>query len=169
LKGIEMKYSLGVILIATLLFFSNDGFAQRRRAPRTMDGPRPERLEKFRKMRLIEILKLGEEDAVRFFAKHSAHENAQRDLLKSRNAALDQIEESMREKGDSKNVQKLTADVESIDQKMFAERQRFHEDLQKVLTPEQFGKFLVFERNFGRQVKDALQEMHEGHREDGRF
>ena len=133
-----------------------------------MDGPRPERLEKFRKMRLIEVLKLNEEDAVRFFAKHTAHEDAQRDLLKSRNAALDQIEEGVREKGDAKDVQKLSQEVESIDQKMFAERQRFHEDIQKILTPEQFGKFLVFERNFGRQVKDALQEMHEGHREGDR-
>jgi Spy/CpxP family protein refolding chaperone len=164
-----MKYLLGILLIATFVLSSDDGIAQRRRAPRAMDGPRPERLEKFRKMRLIEVLKLGEEDAVRFSAKHSAHETAQRDLLKSRNAALDKIEEGVQENGDPKDLQKLTGEVESIDQKMFAERQRFHEDIQKLLTPEQFGKFLVFERNFGRQVKDALQEMREGRREGGRF
>ena len=164
-----MKYSVGIILLVALMFCTEDGMAQRRRMQRPMDGPRPERLEKFRKMRLIEILKLSEEDAVRFFAKHSAHEDAQRDLLKSRNNALDEIEKIIRDKGDSEKIEKLSDEIEGVDQKMFAERTRFHDDIQKLLTPEQYGKFLVFERNFGRQVKDALQEMHQGRPEGDGF
>lgn len=156
-------------MLLALLVFSDNGVAQRRRAQRDNDGPRPERLEKFRQMKLIEVLKLNEEDAVRFFAKQSAHEDAQRDLLKSRNAALDKIEASVEDHADPKDLQQLTAEVESVDQKMFAERQRYHEDVQKLLTPEQYGKFLVFERSFGRELRDALQGMRQGRREGGRF
>lgn len=163
-----MKYILTIaLLLLAMMAFSQDGMAQRRRLQHPMDGPRPERLEKFRKMRLIEVLKLNEEDAVRFFAKQTAHEDAQRLLLKSRNEALDDIEKMVHDKKDGKDIQKRIDDISGIDQKMFAERIRFHDDVQKVLTPEQFGKLLVFERNFGRQIRDALQDMHEDRREDG--
>ncbi len=155
--------------MVVLMLCVDEGIAQRRRPPQDMGGPRPERLEKFRKMRLIEVMKLSEEDAVRFFAKHNTHEDAQRDLLKARNEALDKIEDMVRGKADDKGIQKLTEDIQAIDQKMFNERQRFHDDVRKLLTAEQFGKLLVFERNFGRQVKDALQEMRGDRRERDRF
>ena len=154
-----MKYAFGVLIMAALVLCSDQANAQRRHPPRDQGGPRPERLEKFKKMRLIEVLKLSEDDAVRFFAKQSTHEDTQRELMKSRNEALDKIEDADRGKADNKSIQNLIDEIESLDQKMFAERQRFHEDIRKLLSAEQFGKFLVFERNFGRQVKDALQEM----------
>ena len=164
-----MKNSFGVLIIALAVLCSNQGVAQHRPS-REMDEPRPERLEKFRKMRLVEVLKLGEEDAVRFFAKQTAHEDTQRDFMKSRNEALNAIEDIVRDKKEGeKDIQKYADEVLSIDQKIFAERQRYQEDVRKLLTLEQFGKFLVFERNFGRQVKDALQEMREDRHERSRY
>ena len=121
---------------------------------------RSERLDKFRKMRLVEELKLNEEDAVRFFAKQSAHEDKVHAIMKSRNDALDGIDNALRGKNEKGDLQKLTGEVLAKDQEMFQERQRWQEELRKFLTPEQFGKYLVFERNFGRQVRDAMEEMH---------
>ena len=124
---------------------------------------RPERLEKYKKMRLVEVLKLNEDDAVRFFAKQSAHEDTQRELMKSRNSALNDIQEIVRGKGDPKDLGKLTDQVQDADQKVFAERQRYQEEMKKFLSQEQFAKFLLFERNFNRQVMDALEEMRQDH------
>ncbi|HEV8538250.1 MAG TPA: hypothetical protein VGR15_04920 [Bacteroidota bacterium] len=166
-----MKYSfVYLLLIITILAGSDPANAQRRRIPRDTERRRPERVEKFRKMRLIEVLKLGEEDAVRFMAKQTAHEEVQRGLMKSRNEALNSIEDLMGDKKeDKKDIQKYTDEALGIDQKIFSERQRYQEDVRKMLTPEQFGEFLVFERNFGRQVKDALQEMRDERRERSRY
>ena len=140
-----MKYSLGLILLSFMFLISNYGIAQRGRPPERPyrpDRPRPERLEKFRKMRLVEVLKLNEDDAIRFFAKQGAHEDKMREMMKSRHATLDNIEDMVREKGDSKEMSGLTDKVLDLDQKMFGERQRYQDELRKFLTPEQFAKFL---------------------------
>ena len=158
-----MKYATSV-LVFLLLVSSPNLFAQRRRMPGGPDGSRG-RLEKFKTMRLVEVLKLGEEDAVRYYSKENAHEDKVRDLMKSRNESLDAIEDLVRGKGDAKELQKRVDEALDIDQKIFAERQRYQEEMKKFLTPEQFGKFIVFERNFGRRVRDAMEEMHEKRRE----
>jgi len=119
------------------------------------------RLDRFRKMRLIEVLKLSEDDAVRFFAKQSAHEQNVQELMKSRNEAIDEVDSIIRNQDDGKKIAPLADRLMDIDRKLFEERQRFQNDVRQLLTPEQFGKFLVFERNFGRQVRDALEEIHQ--------
>ncbi|MBI1807938.1 MAG: hypothetical protein HYR76_12910 [Ignavibacteria bacterium] len=163
-----MKYLLSGIVIVSLMFLAEDAFAQRRMPPRPDEmGKRPGRLEKFRKMRLIEVLHLNEEDAVRFFAKQSAHEENVRTLMQSRNDLLDDIEHIVRSKGDMKKLDGLTDQVLAIDQKVFGERQRYQDELRKFLTPEQFATYLAFERNFGRQVRDAMEELHQDRRQRG--
>jgi len=159
---LTMKYC--TIFLFSLIFLSA-GFCQRRDYPPDAgQARRPERLEKFRKMRLIEVLQLKEDDAVRFFAKQSAHEDKQRDLMKERNNALDEIETTVKDKHDDKKLDELTGRILDLDRLIFEERQRYQNELKGFLTPEQFAKFLAFERNFGRQVRSALEELHEDRR-----
>lgn len=124
-------------------------------------GQRPERLEKFRKMRLIEVLRLKEDEAVRFFAKQNGHEETVRGLMKSRNDIVDRLEEAVKEDGESATIGTIADQLMEVDKKIFEERQRYQGEMRQFLSPAQFGRFLVFERNFGRQVRDALEEMHQ--------
>jgi hypothetical protein len=135
--------------------------AQRRMPPadRPGGGQRGERLERFRKMRLIEVLNLNEDEAVRFFAKQNAHEDKVHDLMKARNDALDNLDAAIKDNKDPQDLQQLMDNALDFDKKLFAERERYHKELRDSLTSLQFAKFLVFERNFGRQVRDALEEM----------
>ena len=125
-------------------------------------GPGHERVQRFKKMRLIEVLKLNEDESVRFFAKQNAHEEKVRDMIKSRNTAIDEIETKVRDKADAKELQKLSTSVMEIDDKVFAERKRFQDEIRNFLTPEQFGKFLVFERNFEHRLRESMDEMMQG-------
>jgi len=118
------------------------------------------RLEKFKTMRLIDMLKLSEEDAVRFYAKSSAHEEKVRDLVQLRNSQLDEVEKMSREKKEGRDFQAPTEKILDTDQRIFAERVRYQAEMRKFLTPEQFARFLVYERNFGRRVRSAMDEMH---------
>ena len=155
-----MRYAWFTILLSCILLLSGDAIAQRRRLPGPPDRPmRPERVEKLKKMRLVEILKLNEDDAVRFFSKQSAHEDKVRELTKARNDALDELEDIVREKKESADLQKRTDEVLDIDQRIFAERQRFQGEMRKFLTPEQFAKFLAFEREFGQHVRGAMEKI----------
>ena len=157
-----MKITWYLILSIAMMMITDSAIAQRHFPQGGRNRPGPERLERFKKMRLIEVLKLNEEDAVRFFAKQSAHEDNIHDLMKSRNDALDDMKSIVRDKEKTADLQKRVDQVLDTDQKIFAERQRFQAELRKFLTPEQFAKFLVFEQSFGRQMRDALEEMHKG-------
>ncbi|MBI4810160.1 MAG: hypothetical protein HY800_01695 [Ignavibacteriales bacterium] len=154
-----MKYIVGIVFIISILVFQEESVAQRHRGFDSKQRQRPERLEKFRKMRLIEVLKLNEEEAIRFFAKQRVHEDKTHELMQKRNDLLDEIEKNIREKGNPTELVKLSDAAINIDKDIFAERLRLHDELRKLLTPEQFGKFIVFERDFGRQIRDAMQEM----------
>ncbi|MDI6766508.1 MAG: hypothetical protein QME52_06770 [Bacteroidota bacterium] len=154
-----MKYLMIVIIVSSILTFSDDSIGQRRHGFEGQQRQRPERIEKFRKMRLIEVLKLNEEEAVRFFAKQRAHEERMNEFMEKRNNLLDEIEKNIQEKSNPTELVKLSDVAMNIDKDIFAERQRFQDELRKLLTPEQFGKFIVFERDFGRQVREAMQEM----------
>ncbi|MBI5214338.1 MAG: hypothetical protein HY960_01145 [Ignavibacteriae bacterium] len=128
------------------------------------EGPPPERLERFKKMRLIEVLKLNEEESIRFFAKQSAHEEIARDIMKERDKALDDLQELLTEEN-MKDVPKLVDVIETSDEKLFRERERFRDEVKKLLSPEKFAKFLLFERDFNKQVRGAMKDIYEGKRE----
>lgn len=147
-----MKY---IIPVLCCIIFTSSSYAQ----PDRQHNERPERLEQFRKMRLIESLKLDEDQAVRFTAKQSTHEEKVRDLMMSRNSVLDQIESAIDSTFEDKELYKLTDKLLPIDNDIYKERQRFYDEMRQFLTAAQYGKFLVFERNFGRKVRDALDEM----------
>jgi Spy/CpxP family protein refolding chaperone len=155
-----MNYRWILVVAATMLIGSGSGLAQRRGMP-PGPGMRGEgRLGQFKTMRLIEMLKLSEEDAVRFSVKSNAHEEKVRDMVKARNSLLDDIEKLSREKKEGHDFQATTDKVLDMDQQIFAERVRYQGEMRKFLTPEQFARFLVYERNFGRRVRSAMEQMH---------
>ena len=124
----------------------------------------PERLEKYKKMRMIEVLNLNEDEAARFTAKYSTHESTVRDLMKQRMDIIDRLEGTIQKTDSDKNFDKLFSELEENDQKMFNERKRFQDDLKNMLTTEQMARYFVFDRNFNRELREAMEEMRGGHR-----
>ena len=154
-----MKHTTVMKLFIGMMVATSLTSAQPFQPPDPQGRPGPERLQRFKKMRLIEVLKLNEDEAVRFFAKQSAHEDKIHELIKSRNDALDAIESKVRDKADTKEIQKLSTQAMDIDQQVFNERKRFQDEIRNFLTPEKFGKFLVFERNFEHHMREAMEDM----------
>ena len=159
-----MNTFVKLLPIACILILTQSSVAQRRWGQDEPEGPMPGRLQKFWKMRVIEVLKLNEDDAIRFFAKQSSHDDTDRGLMKTRNDVLNDLESIIKNNGDASKLNAAVDQVVTVDRKLFDERQRYHEELRKFLTAEQFAKLLVFERNFGRQVRNAIEEMHQERR-----
>ena len=122
-------------------------------------GPGMEKFDSFRKMKMIEVLKLKEDDAARYVAKETAHSDAVRKLMEQRNDLLDELRKSLKDDKDAKISDKTVNDVLAVDEQMFKERRRYQDELRAFFTPAQFAKYLVFEREFGRGVRDAIQGM----------
>jgi len=157
MKNISIAIIIIMIFFIPLCISAQHRWGENERGGR----PRSERLEKFHKMRLIEVLNLNEEESVRFFAKQNTHEDKVHEFMSLRNEALDSIEANIKDNANTVNLEKKSSQIRELDKEIFNERQRFQDEVKQMLTPVQYGKFLVFERNFGRQVRDAIQEMNQ--------
>jgi hypothetical protein len=123
-----------------------------------MDGRGRERIERFRRMRLIELLDLKEEQSVRFIARYNEFENNRRDLNKQRDEILDKIERLVRNNAEEKEIEKIFLEVEAISRKLGEERLKFFNSLSDLLSVQQRAKLLLFERRFETELRDAVRQ-----------
>ena len=127
-----------------------------------------QRVEQFKKLRMIEALKLDDDTSIRFFAKYSKHEDAVRDINKERDDLIDQLQDMRKSDADGAKMEKIFDDLTALDTKQAEERQRFLGDIKTVLTTRQIADLIIFERNFARNVRQLMQEMTRGRRQGQR-
>lgn len=154
-------------LTALIVLFTIQEVSAQRRWQQNEPGEkgRPERLDKYRKMRLVEVLNLKEEDAIRYFAKEDAHRESMHKIIDERNAALDELDQIIRDEKETQELSRYFERIREIDRRMAAERERYQDELKNLFNPAQFGKFLIFERNFGNRLRDAFDELHKERRQ----
>jgi hypothetical protein len=152
-----MKHVLSLLSFALLLLVGQSVQGQ---PPMPPDDGKPfERIEHFKKIRLIEMLDMKEEQSVRFFARLNEHDKAKRDLTKEKMDVLDKIERLVRNHAEGKEFQMLFPDVIASNEKILLEDQKFFDSLSDILSPEQRGKYLLFERQFEREIREAMRDI----------
>ncbi len=146
-----------IIVVLLLAIISVCGLMQSQPGP---GNPRAaERVEQFRKLRMIEVLKLDDKSSVPFFTKYNKHEDIIRDINKQREGFLDELQ-GMRDSGaKDPDLEKVIQELLALDVKQADERARYTEDLRSVLTEGQIADLFLFERNFTRNVRRMMQEM----------
>lgn len=142
-----------LLFCVLLLFTASLSEAQRRRPPG------PERVEKYKKMELLDALNLDEEKAVRFSVRLDAHEDTMKKLREARKETVNELEALLEKHAEPKEYEKIIDKVYENDQNMFSERKRFLDEMRTFLTPEQFAKFFVFERDFEMRLRKAMREL----------
>ena len=148
-----MKISYTIVALSMLLCLT----AQAQPFRMGEEGP-AERIEHLKKVRLIEMLELKEEQSVRFFARLNEYETLKRDMLKEKSKVLDKIERLVRNNADSVEFEKLFPEVIAIDMKIGEEKLKFFNGLTDILTAQQRGKLLLFERYFEKELREAIRD-----------
>ena len=117
-----------------------------------------ERIEQLRKVRLIEVLDMKEDQSIRFFARLKEHDAVRHDLMKEKDATLDKVEQLLRDHASPDAFTTVFEEAASIDTRIQDERKKFFDSLSDILSVEQRAKFLIFERRFERELRDAFRE-----------
>lgn len=126
--------------------------------PHRGEGPLAvERIEQLKKVRMIEALDLTEDQSVRFFARLNENNKAKEDLHQRKMAALDKLERMVRNEVDSDEYRKVFPEVTERDKDIQALDARFFDGLGDILSEDQRARFLLFDRQFHRELQDALQ------------
>jgi hypothetical protein len=146
-------------LTIALILGAVAGQAQDTPPPPGRHGGNPsERIEQWKKVRLIEILEMKEDQSVRFFARLNEHEARRRELMKAKGDALDRLDRLVRNRASAAELEKGIPDVFVADEKIREEQKRFLLGLTDVLTTEQRAKLLLFERQFEKELREAMRE-----------
>lgn len=127
--------------------------------PGSPQDPRPfERIEQWKKVRLIEILELKEDQSARFFARMGDHDRQRRELMHAKGEALDKVERLIRNRAAAADLEKVLPEVLAADDKIREEQRAFYTGLTDLLTVEQRAKLLLFERQFEKELREAMRE-----------
>jgi hypothetical protein len=157
--GIHPQHIARFILFAAAALLMTTTMAAQHSRGRDQDSAKQKKrmaeIERLKQVRLIEELELNEEDAVRLVARQRAHREAMHELSKTKNETLDGMSRDL----DSGRTSGLTAaftSVADVERKMTDERSRFDREVRSLLTDTQFARYLLFEREFQHDVRDAV-------------
>ncbi len=126
---------------------------------RTPMGKRPmERLESYKKVRMLETLKLDEDKGLKLVNRYNQHREGVRDLEEERKEILDKLEAKVTDNASDAEIQKSFNDLIEIEKKMFNAREKYLNELKEILTTKQVAEYLLFERSFARDVRDIMRE-----------
>ncbi|MFQ6007720.1 MAG: hypothetical protein ACE5K8_02095, partial [Candidatus Zixiibacteriota bacterium] len=125
-------------------------------------------LEQFRLLKLLELLDLKEEQEVDFIIAFRRMRRERRDLHEKRGELVSSLAEGLREQNISDDEIRLH--VQQISELAKQEghiMEQFLTDAQKILTPQQLGKLIIFQERFEFELLEGVRAFRE--RQHGSF
>ncbi|CUU04027.1 hypothetical protein JGI3_00877 [Candidatus Kryptobacter tengchongensis] len=138
----------GMIAFLVMSSFSQGFMGQRWR----------ERILEFKKVRLLEILKLDEQTSVKFLSRYTKFSNDIDAIEVERERIVNEIEAKLR-KGDKDGYDRAIQELIDLGKKEYELRLNFYKELKEILTDQQIAQVIVFERNFRREFMETVREM----------
>ena len=148
-----------IFLITFFLLLNISLFAQRFPGG-SEDRPQVrERLEQFEKIRLLEILNLDEETAVKFILRRKEHRKTMKSIMDKRFSLIEELANNLKlENYSENNIKKDIDKILKIEKELAEERNRFVLTLYDILTVEQVAKVITFEDRFKSDLKEMIEK-----------
>ena len=152
-----MKYLVTTVL-GVVFLVTNSLLAQPEHNTRSQQ-PAMDRIESWKKVRMLESLKLNEDQSTKFIVRYNEHSEAMHGFEKERNALVDKLDtQSKSDAADDDYNQTFNALLDT-DKKISGERLRFLAELKEVLSNKQIAQYIVFERNFVQELRQAVRDV----------
>lgn len=152
-----MKYKQIVILFIALVLTIFVNLYSQEQIP--LRGPAAERIEQFKKVRLMEVLKMDEETSVRFFVRYNKHTEYLRSIQKDHNALIDKLQEMSKSNVNNSDIEQVIKDIGMNEEKIAETRSKFLEEIKSVISIKQVASYVVFERNFNKNLREIIRDI----------
>lgn len=151
----SMKFGIFIVLfaLASIIALAQPAFRAK------------ERITKFKKMRLLEVLDLDEQTSNKFLSKYNSAEKLigeKRDKLQD--AILD-LEYLLHKKAKKEDIQKQSQIVMDAQRDLMNTMFEQQKEIKSVLSDEQFAKYLIFENRFREEIQKFLIRRAKGEEE----
>ena len=122
------------------------------------EGPAAERIEQYKKIRLMDFLQLDEETSIRFFSRYNRFGEDLRALNGKRNSLVDELQRLVRRDAGEAEFRKVFDQLDGLGGEMAVLRHNYMEEISELLPAKKVAAYIVFERNFYRNLRDLLRE-----------
>jgi len=121
-------------------------------------GKPKERIKQIKKMKLLEILKLSEEESDKFLVKYTAWENKLEDQKEIVDKTSEELFEALKDDASIEDIKKLS-------QKLLGEQEKFGnmqiekmKAMKDILDDKNYAKYLVFEDRFFKELSEMMMK-----------
>ncbi|MCF8259182.1 MAG: hypothetical protein K9J12_00260 [Melioribacteraceae bacterium] len=114
-----------------------------------------EHLEAFEQSKLIEVLNLDEETAIRFFARRNSSMNEIKQIIEKRDDLLKSLKDDIQD-DEVETGEKIISEVFKLEKEILNKRESFVRSLSDILDRKQILKLVFFDYKFKKEVKDIL-------------
>jgi hypothetical protein len=128
-------------------------------------GKAAERIEQFKKIRIMEVLALDEQNSIKFFARYNKNLEAMKDLRQKQVQALARIQNLRNAKASDNEYAKVVNELRSLEDQTHQAKSRYIDDLKDVLTNKQLAEYLVFEVRFQQNLRDLVRDVQQKRQE----
>jgi len=142
---------LGLIAVVSVLSAQDN--------QRPPQGRGLERVEQYKKIRIMEVLNLDEQNSIKFFARYNKHQALMRDLRKQQVQALASVQALRKENAGDDAYGKIVDELLSYENKVNDAKAKYIDELKQVLTSKQLAEYLVFETRFQQNLRDLVRDI----------
>jgi hypothetical protein len=125
-----------------------------------------ERLESLKKVRMLESVKLSEEDGLRLVNKYSKHRDEIMQLEKERADILDKLEKQYQTNASDDEYRNTFMELVKAEQKLSETRINYLNNLKEVLAAKQLAEYLLFERSFAKEIREMARKIRKEREKD---
>lgn len=144
-----MKRLLLLVLVVSSLSFTQLREPMQRRPI--------EQLESLKKVRMLEAVKLDEQTGVKLINRYSKNRETIWELELERRKIMDKLAEQLQANASDADLQKIFDELVAVEKKITDVRLNYLNELKEILTPKQMAEYLVFERNFAKEIRNAAR------------
>ncbi len=125
--------------------------------PQDKRDKRLQKVDQLEKVKLIEYLNLNDETNVKLLSKRKDFKAKNRSYYKAIDSLIAELE-SYDGKNEKQNpsIKKCIEEYQRIELLIMKNRQEYINSLYEILTPEQVGKYIVFEKKFKKEIQDFI-------------
>ncbi len=113
------------------------------------------KIEELEKIKLIEILDLKDEAMIKFLNRRKDFIERNSQLEEKKNKQIDNLRESI-DNLDEQKGKVMIDEILATDEEIVKNRREFVYSLKDLLNNKQIAKFIIFERNFKKELKELL-------------
>ena len=149
-----MKYTVPVFF--TLFSMMTVGLFAQETEP--MRGPAA-KIEQLKKVKMLEALHLNEDVSARFITRYSKHLDDIKEVNQKRIDYIDHLQDLLKNNGAEKEINSTIGNITDCENKIAEIRVKFVEGLKDVLTTNQIAEYIIFERNFNRNLREMIRDI----------